>query len=201
MFGRQFKAKNRVRKATCFGEHVALVVGKLCGKCGAHIQCKITVTHGLYAPENDNAFDVQRPFTVFSVPFVHNAERRFVAGGKGVDFMPDAGAMKVYFAVIGVVIMRHRQSVRIAVVADERKHAAGFVFQYFNALFAGKFLFESSHFSEHIFSPETVFVARRVFAMSKPICGCTYGTCLIRRRNAPRKDIPSRRVRKTRCGR
>ena len=61
--------------------------------------------------------------------------------------------------------------------------------------------FESSPFSEHIFSPETVFVARRVFAISKPICGCTYGTCLIRRRNAPRKDIPSRSVRKTRCGR
>lgn len=61
--------------------------------------------------------------------------------------------------------------------------------------------FESSHFSEHIFSPETVFVARRVFAMSKPICGCTYGTCSVRRRNAPRKDIPSRSVRKTRCGR
>ena len=54
---------------------------------------------------------------------------------------------------------------------------------------------------EHIFSPETVFVARRVFAMSKPICGCTYGTCSVRRRNAPRKDIPSRSVRKTRCGR
>ena len=129
--------------------NVVFIVSEVVAQVTADVQCLLMILNDFCPAENDNAFDIQRPLIIFPIATVIDAEGNFVAVPDGVNFMSRAAAVKIQFSVGFTVIMVNRQTVGIAVVADDRENASFLGFQNLNAFFGCERLFFSCHISEH----------------------------------------------------
>lgn len=149
MLNFQFKALNSWKGVCEFLFEIFFIICEFLNQLCADFAGELRVGHKADFSEYDYAVDVESPFAVFAVAFIVNAEACFIVILDGVDFVTFFCAVEVNLIVFFNVIVRHRKSVRVTVIAEERQNSALFVFQNLFAFSIAYLLFESSHWSEH----------------------------------------------------
>ena len=84
---------------------IRLIVGELPDEIRAYLPLLLFVLNDAHPSEHDYAVDVQRPLTVPAEALVHHAVADLVAGGDGVDLMPDLRAVEVQTIVLLTIPM------------------------------------------------------------------------------------------------
>ena len=114
----QFKDKNVRSRVDQLMLKIFFIFGKFPAQIGADTKRFFMIFDRTDPSENDHASDIERPFSLVSVPFVHHAVAYLFAGADGVQLMSFSGTVKIDFSVLFTVVMIHRHAVRIAVLTQ-----------------------------------------------------------------------------------
>ena len=91
-----------------------------------------SVCNNLNMPEDDHAADIQRPFPVPAEALIIYAEGSLVMAADRIDLVSLHTAVEIDLSVIFTVKMIQRHTVRIIIIAQNRKHASWLLPEYFN---------------------------------------------------------------------